>query len=261
MSCISMFTIQHVNLYTIFPKTLFQLYVIGCSSITIDEEKISKTVKLVHKILGGGSYSIDVDENDIIPGDAQKYVDIIGHVMYYNVSQVNKHGERTTRVSMHIQTLMRQYQKSCINLSGAFAAKYLTYLETHPNEPYVIIHLYRCLKIGKMGIKFQEDKSRMYINTDSDVITDLCKLFRAKYPAKFPLLTPPTQIYSNIEISKHGSSSKLGDNTIAHKLPSKRKIECVDDNYSSTGSIEKVLHKVTIDTDKKHKVFVPSKEE
>ncbi|KAL4580263.1 hypothetical protein LXL04_016450 [Taraxacum kok-saghyz] len=261
MSCISMFTIQHVNLYTIFPKTLFQLYVIGCSSITVDEEKISKTVKLVHKILGGGSYSIDVDENDIIPGDAQKYVDIIGHVMYYNVSQVNKHGERTTRVSMHIQTLRRQYQKSCINLSGAFAAKYLTYLETHPNEPYVIIHLYRCLKIGKMGIKFQEDKSRMYINTDSDVITDLCKLFRAKYPAKFPLLTPPTQIYLNIEISKHGSSSKLGDNTIEHKLPSKRKIECVDDNYSSTGSIEKVLHKVTIDTDKKQKVFVPSKED
>ena len=137
-----------------------------------------------------------------------------------------------------------------------------------------------------MGIKFQKNKSsRMYINTDSDVITDLCKLyvsllstfifyvslliyhtlfynsFRAKYPAKFPLLTPPTQIYSNIEISKHGSSSKLGDNTIAHKLPSKRKIECVDDNYSSTGSIEKVLHKVTIDTDKKQKVFVPSKEE
>ncbi|KAL4559874.1 hypothetical protein LXL04_032020 [Taraxacum kok-saghyz] len=250
MSCISMFTIQHVNLYTIFPKTLFQLYVIGCSSITIDEKKISKTVKLVHKILGGGSYSIDVDKNDIIPGDAQKYVDIIGHVMYYNVSQVNKHGERTTRVSMHIQTLRGQYE-SCVTLWGAFAAKYLTYLETHPNEPY-----------EKWELNFKKNKSsRMYINTDSDVITDLCKLFRAKYPAKFPLLTPPTQIYSNIEISKHGSSSKLGDNTIAHKLPSKRKIECVDDNYSSTGSIEKVLHKVTIDTDNKQKAFVPSKEE
>ncbi|KAL4591703.1 hypothetical protein LXL04_004674 [Taraxacum kok-saghyz] len=64
-------------------------------SMTIDEEKISKTVKLVHKILGGGSYSIDVDENDIsIPGDAQKYVDIIGHVMYYNVSQT-QHMEPT----------------------------------------------------------------------------------------------------------------------------------------------------------------------
>ena len=44
--------------------------------------------------------------------------------------------------------MCRGQYESCVTLWGAFAAKYLTYLETHPNEPYVIIHLYRCLKIG-----------------------------------------------------------------------------------------------------------------